>query len=872
MREYIERAALAALFCMMAAGGLAAQEGGAVAVAPGPEYAAGPMHAFLLGEDYRELWATPVRAPVLDLGSYSGGLTPVRRGGGLQTLGLRLVDPRGCEYNFRSVNKELTPALPPDARETFIDWLRQDQTSAQLPLAPLVVPVFLEAVGVLHVKPELYVMPDDPRLGEFRETFAGMMGTLEVHPEEAQDDCPAFAGADEVDGTDDMLDDLEDHQSDRVDSRAFLTARLVDHLVGDWDRHGGNWRWARFDRGGVRWWVPIPEDRDYAFVDYDGALLTVARAELNRLITWGDHYPDLFALMANSLELNQRVLADLPRAAWDSVAASVQARITDAVIEDAVRRLPPEHHALVAEELTRSLKVRRDRMREMATEFYLLLAQEPEVHGTDEPDRLEAVRMPDGTLEVTIAPLAGGEPYFRRVFRPEETSEVRIHLHGGDDHAVVRREGPVHVGVRVIGGGGDDVLEDRSRGGVAFYDHRGENRFVTGPGTRVDRRPYRAEALERAQNERQIGGREKPEEAQDAPPGDANPDQLLPSRQRNWGVNKSFFSPWAGWVSNVGPVVGVGPAVTRYGFRRDPYHFRWDARLLWAPLDNRFGVHASGDLRLENSPSHVEFRAAATDVSVTRFHGFGNETPRVDDDRVKVWERRFSAEVLYSFPVGQGAELGIGPAVRYVQPEVGGTPAAGLEGRGSDPFGEAGALAELSWDRRDSPAYPRRGFALEAEGAAFPLAWDGASAFGRMGAVARAYLTPGGTRSPTLALRGGAMHAWGEFPFQEAAYVGGSGTLRGYPHARFMGESALFGGAEARMPVTRTELLVRGTLGVLALADAGRVFWEEEESDRWHSAFGGGVWFSFLAQRYTLSLTAARGEQTSFYLDLGFPF
>ena len=38
--------------------------------------------------------------------------------------------------------------------------------------------------------------------------------------------------------------------------------------------------------------------------------------------------------MANSLELNRRLLADLSQADWDSVAAFVHGRITDAVIED----------------------------------------------------------------------------------------------------------------------------------------------------------------------------------------------------------------------------------------------------------------------------------------------------------------------------------------------------------------------------------------------------------------------------------------------------------------------------------------------------------------------------------------------------------
>ena len=50
---------------------------------------------WLLGPTYRELWATPVRAQVLDLDEFAGGLTPVEVGGGLQTKSLRLRGKNG---------------------------------------------------------------------------------------------------------------------------------------------------------------------------------------------------------------------------------------------------------------------------------------------------------------------------------------------------------------------------------------------------------------------------------------------------------------------------------------------------------------------------------------------------------------------------------------------------------------------------------------------------------------------------------------------------------------------------------------------------------------------------------------------------------
>ncbi|HEV2148230.1 MAG TPA: BamA/TamA family outer membrane protein, partial [Longimicrobiaceae bacterium] len=138
--------------------------------------------------------------------------------------------------------------------------------------------------------------------------------------------------------------------------------------------------------------------------------------------------------------------------------------------------------------------------------------------------------------------------------------------------------------------------------------------------------------------------------------------------------------------------------------------------------------------------------------------------------------------------------------------------------------------------------------------------------------TASAYLTAPVATEPTLALRAGGRRAWGAFPLQEAAFVGGSGSLRGYPEQRFAGEGAVFANAELRVPLAPVNLGVRGEVGALALADAGRVFAEGESSSRWHTAYGGGVWASFLGRSRTFGVSYARGDAGRIYLWSGFPF
>ncbi len=58
---------------------------------------------FWAGSNYRTEWKTPITVPIVNLSTEKGGLTPTKRGGGKQTKSLRVQDPSGREYSFRSI-------------------------------------------------------------------------------------------------------------------------------------------------------------------------------------------------------------------------------------------------------------------------------------------------------------------------------------------------------------------------------------------------------------------------------------------------------------------------------------------------------------------------------------------------------------------------------------------------------------------------------------------------------------------------------------------------------------------------------------------------------------------------------------------------
>jgi len=141
------RLPLIALVCCLVRGAAADtnRAGQVVTVAPGARYRAGWLYSFFLGAHWRNVWTTPIDVPVLDLGTFGGGMRPIRLGGGLETKNLHFKSADGRVWAFRSVDKDPTRVLDPDTANSVIGDLFQDETSTAHPFGALIVPPLLDA-------------------------------------------------------------------------------------------------------------------------------------------------------------------------------------------------------------------------------------------------------------------------------------------------------------------------------------------------------------------------------------------------------------------------------------------------------------------------------------------------------------------------------------------------------------------------------------------------------------------------------------------------------------------------------------------------------------------------------------------------------
>ena len=856
-------------------------------VIPGERFRTGGFKRWFYGSNNRDLWTTPIEVAVLDLGSVGGGLTPLRTGGFGQSISLHFTGEDGRRYTVRSLDKDPTKRIWDELKDTIVDDVLQDLISALLPTGALVTDPLMEATGILHSKHTLVVIPDDPRLGEYREEFAGLIGTLQEHPSEGPDDTPGFAGSRRISGTERLWEHLEESPCNRIDARAYLKAKLMDLFIGDKDRHYGQWRWAQFPDGDCYTWLPIPEDRDQAFIGFKGFAMAMARKRLPRQIKFEDEYPSLVGLSTTGWEMDREFLAELNKTAWDSVVTAFCNDLPDQVIEDAVRRLPPPYYKIIGETLTQALKSRRDALPDFASRYYELITHQVEIQATDKDEYAQCEYLPSGDLLVRIGLREGngGErktPYFQRTFHPKETREVRIYLRGGDDRAEISGT-KGQIVVRIDGGGGDDTLTNASQSGASktrFYDYRGKNQFAKGKGAKIDERPYKR------------------------PPA-----RILRARYAlDWG-GQAITAP----IIRVNPDMDIFLGMTYhrqyFGYRKDPFSSQHFFKIGLAKDNDLEGIKLfasyTGNFRELMRDFDAKIYLKYSGIQTIRFNGFGNKTEISEPSSFyKVEQNHFVFAPALEFRagdhkgdmphIGMGLlrsklTIDFGPIIKYSN-----TPLSSNREKyigsldqplyGMESFGQVGALGEAVYDTRNSLGYPTQGVRVRVAGAIYPEVWDVESTFGSIDGEASTYLTAPIPTTPTLALRAGGKKVWGTFPFHESAFLGGSGfvgggissgNLRGFRKNRFAGETALYGNSELRLVLTKIKLLISGELGLFGIADAGRVIYDgdPDNADKWHNSIGGGFWLSFLQRQQTLSAAVVKGDDlTGVYLRAGFMF
>lgn len=838
-----------------------------IRVIPGPQYQAGRLHRLLFGDAWRDLWLTPIDVDVLDLDSFAGGLKPLKRGGGYQTRSLRFITPNGRQFKFRSLDKDPAKLLPEDLRETFVADIVQDFIATSNPVSALVAVPIINAAGVINAEPFLCVLPDDERLGEYRTEFGGLLGMLEENPDDDADQ--AFAGSDRITLTPRLFDRLTKNNDEVVDARDYLTARLIDIYLGDWDRHIDQWKWARFEENGKKYWRAIPRDRDQAFCRYDGWVANLVEAYIPQIEGADETYPAIKYLTFSGRHTDWRFLPRLDRATWDSVTDAVVSRITDSVIDRAVNRLPRAMLAKAGDDLRRRLRSRRDRLRDASDEYYREQFSVVDIRASDKAEYARVERIDDDHVSVTMYDLdrerrPKKEHLFQRIFLTDETDEIRLMMEGGDDSVDITGDVDRSILLRIVTGDGNDVVNDNSHvsgwllsflpvpdaeNSTLVYTDGNDVRVQKGPSTSIHRRKA-------------------------TKPG--NETEKYEPRLLDRGFEWLYF-PWVSYSPDEGAFLGGRAMLTEYGFRADPYRDRLSFSAGYATGAMRFKGEFTGDFRSVIDGFRLGVTLRASGLDVINFHGIGNETLRpdsLDDDFFKARQSTGLLRFDCGFDISENLVAYVGGEGRYTATDTDDTQTFIARNRpyGIDEKFTADGLIGFRLDSRDNKAVPHRGVFAQIEGAYHPKISTLRESYLTAHADLRFYI-PIFNSSAWMALRVEGKTIEGDYPYYDAAFIGGSKHLRGERSQRYAGDRSVVLGAEFRQPLARLRLLIPGTIGILGFGETGRVWVKGEDSQTWHPTQGGGLFYTVVEPQNTFSITVGwSDDRIGIYAGAGFGF
>ncbi|AZQ60204.1 phosphoesterase [Maribacter sp. MJ134] len=820
------------------------------------------------GERYRKYYGTKVSAPTVLLDTLYGGLVPVKKGGGHQSKSLRLRDKDGKEYVMRALRKSAELYLQSmvfqdnylldDLKETYTQELLEDFYTGSHPYAPFTIGKLSDAVGIYHTNPVLYYIPKQNALGSFNTSFGDELYMIEEHAGDGHGDLKSFGFSNELKSTDSMLEDLRDDEKYGVDREAYIRARLFDMVIGDWDRHVDQWRWAEFKEKNRIIYRPVPRDRDQAFSKMgDGAFMNVATRIIPGLRLMEGFNEEIrsvkgFNSSPKTYVLDLALLSGTTKEQWRTQAKYLKDNLTDSAIDEAFLAFPDEVRDETITMIKRTLKARLSKIIETSDAYFNILNKYSVVTGTDKDDWFEINRLDQNRTEIKAFRNIDGEKkkkFFEKIYHTDNTKEIWVYgLDDDDIFEVNNTAGHGGIKVRLIGGQNNDIYEVNNGKGIAIYDYKSKSNTL-----------------------------KKVKGAKVKLTDDYNVNTYRPLNIRS---SANQLLPTIGFNPDDGIRIGFLNTYTYNGFRQNPFTQQHTIGASYYFATNGFDLGYTGEFAelFENWNLEIKTRFTSPNFAVN-FFGFGNNTENLNDDfdfnRVRIQNFEFTPSLVWRGQLGAKFKAGLSYESIEVEETEDRFVNTFYQQNGEETQNDfVGVHGEYTYENRDNAGFPTMGMATSLQfGFKDNVSLEGENYGYVIPSISFDYkLTPNG-RLVLATKWKGHFNIGNGYQFYQGASIGGIDGLRGFRNQRFTGKTAYYQNTDIRFSLRkmRTRILP-ASLGLFAGYDYGRVWFPNMGSNRWHTSYGGGF---FLNGSDILNINLAvfnSVDGARFTFGLGFAF
>ncbi|MBB5267273.1 metallophosphoesterase [Algibacter amylolyticus] len=834
------------------------------------------FHKYIWGDRYRSYYGTKVKVPTVNLDTIFGGLEPYRKGGGHQSKSLQLINKEGKRYVMRAIRKSATVYLQAMAfKDQYIEGQFEGTVTEDLlldfytgshPYAPFVTGGLSDAVNLYHTNPVLYYVPKQKALEGFNEDFGDELYMIEEHVSDGHGDIKSFGNANKIESTDDLIKNLRKDEKYSVDQTMFLRARLFDMVIGDWDRHVDQWRWAEFEEDDKVVYRPIPRDRDQAFsVMGDGALMNVATRIIPTLkLMEGFNYDirNVKGFNSSPFSLDMMLLNETTRKDWEEQVAYLQKSLTDNVLDNAFKAFPKEVQDETVNKIKEVIKARLENLPKSADAYYNALIKIPLIRGTDKDDFFEIERFPNGNTKVTVSRIKDGEKgivIHEQTYNKTHTKEIWLYGLDDDDVFRVSGKGDKLIKLRLVGNQNNDTYTIENGKKVKMYDFKSKkNQFTTNKGSKRLVDDY-----------------------------DTNVYNYTTAK-----FSTNQFTPVLGANPDDGFKLGFLNVLTNYGFERNPFSSQHSFSGAYYFATSGFDFVYNGEFANIVGQWNLGLNAKFTSPNYAiNFFGYGNSTPNlnVDDEdnfnidynRVKLSTIKFAPSLNWRGKFGAHIKLG----VSYESIEVEETNNRFINdfyvASGEENQKDFVAVdATYSFRNKDSEAFPTSGIQTQLQ-LGYTTNVEDSKGF--------TYLIPelgfdykiSASGQLVLATLAKAHFIFGDnFEFYQAASLGANNGLRGFRNERFSGKRSFYQSTDLRLNLKKFKTgLLPLNIGVYTGFDYGRVWVDNNlvfsnafNANRWNTSIGGGV-FANAADVVTFNLSAFNSDDgLRFAFKVGFGF
>lgn len=824
-------------------------------------------YKFLWGQHYRDVYGTPITAPVADLTTLKGGLTPTISGGGNQSMSLRLVDKEGKEYVMRGVRKSVSrfvqTAVFKDQyvmnsfENTWAERFIYDFYTTSHPYTPFILDGLADKIGMYHTNPELYYVPKQTTLGRFNDKYGDELYMIEERPSSGYEDEASFGNTKAIVSTTDVIAKLRKDEKYTVDQQAYMRARIFDMLIGDWDRHGDQWRWSEFTEGDKIVYRPVPRDRDQAFAKIDGALLSLIKKlpPLRHMQNYTEDFANPRWINKTAFPLDQYLLKGTSEEDWLTETRDIVSKLDDVALDDAFNRLPKEVQTKEIEDIKRIFKARRGKIEQFIPKYYKQLREYVILSGTDKKDLFNIERLVGGDvlLKQYRVKKDGEALVFEKTYKAGETKEIWVYGLNDEDTFKVTGDEKAKIKVRLIGGKNQDSFLVDNSSKVVVYDYADKKNEVVSASTKTKT------IL-------------------------SNKYDLNNFNYENVPLNINMLLPNVGYNPEDGVKLGILYSSKRSTFVQDPYTAKHVVKGFYSFNTKGFEGEYKGFFpnATDNWMFTIAGRATSPNFAVN-YYGLGNETYYFDEEkgddykRVRVESYSITPGYRYEGKQGGSFEANIEYNALKVQDKSGRFITDNPDEVNAKVFDfqhYGGLKLEYNYEQYNYPANPTVGFGFNSK-----LGW-------------KMNLKETEQNFPYLDVKANFIHNIdraerlvfatnftyqtrfnNNYDFYHAAVIGGNANLRGFRPERFTGKSSFVQTTDLRYNAGQfTAGFILMSYGFYGGFDYGRVWQPGEVSNKWHNSYGAGLWVSAIEQATLHCSYFSSADGGRFVFGLGFGF